>query len=125
MTDGASKEIEAFVAAVAARNRSRGCDVGGFCKSYYVVGGAARILGVWSDALGRSLDDETIEWPEEAEELYEGFVAVVRAGVWLEGQGNFGDDEYCAAHPKFNECRLADRGRQLLAEMERRRLPVS
>ena len=118
MTAGASKEVEAFVAAVAADNRRRARDDGGFCKSYDVVVGAARTLGVWSEALGRCLDDEVLEWSEEAFDFYERFVAVVRAGVHLEGQGNFGDDESPAAHPKYNECRLTALGRQLLADQE-------
>src|SRR5262245_33738339 len=119
MTAGASDEVRAFVAAVAARNRSCARDDGRFCKSYYVVGGAARALGMWSEAMGRCLDDEMLEWPEQVHDFYERFVAVVRAGIYLEGQGNFGDDESCAAHPKFNECRLTDLGRQLLLDQKR------
>jgi hypothetical protein len=92
-----------------------------FIKLYRAVSRAARALGCWSDALEEWLADEEVVPNDDVMRFYERCVLVIRHGVYIEGQGNYGgryvDDEYPEltadyppAHPKCLDCRLTQRG---------------
>ena len=106
--------IEAVRADTAARQRP----IDSFCKCNRVLERLAKLTGDDTPQLLACLHDETAEWSDAELRWYDRFVEIVRRGVHVEGQGNFGDpDEGVApAHPKFLECRLTERGvRQLQA----------
>lgn len=90
-----------------------------FFKLDRVVSAAAKHEGCWSQCLEDCLVDELREWRDSDLDFYEQCARVIRAGTYIEGQGNYGgpdvDDEFpedwAPAHPKFLECRLTPRGR--------------
>ena len=90
----------------------------GYCKCYRVLDDAAKTLGSWSPALAETLADETKEWTDDWLTLWDELVWAVRNSPHLEGQGNFGDDETCASHPKFLECRLTELGQAEVARFK-------
>lgn len=98
-----------------------------FTKLNGVVAEAARMVDRSRTSLEEWLWDESQSWTDEICSFYDECVQIVRAGVYLEGQGNYGgvyvdpDDpedveEYGPSHPKFLECRLTERGRRVAEE---------
>ena len=110
----ANTDCDAFtrvcIDAIAIENDGRRA-LGSFCKCNRVLATVARRTGSRVARLDEWLLDESLEWSDEIGALYDRFVAVVRRGEYVEGQGNFGDEpDYGPAHPKFVECRLTERG---------------
>jgi len=112
--------IRATASAVAGTNHQ-------FTKLNGVVSEAARMVGRWTPELEECLWDESRDWSEDSLAFYDECVQIIRAGVYVAGQGNYGgvyvhpDDpedveDYAPAHPKFLECRLTDRGRRVAEE---------
>lgn len=100
----------ACIQAIAVENDGRRSS-GSFCKCNRVLATVARLTEARLAHLDAWLIDETMEPGDAILEFYDRFVALVRRGDYVEGQGNFGDDaEYAPAHPKFLECRLTERG---------------
>lgn len=99
--------LQAIAAEHAARN-------GLFCKCNRVLQRVLRQLDLADGSRELALLDETLHWDAALLGIYDELVALVRAGLLAEGQGNFGDDECAPAHPKFVECRLTEAGRQLV-----------
>ncbi len=86
----------------------------GFCKCNRVLSRVASLIGARTPDLDEWLRDETRVPSAESDALYERFVAVVREGDFVEGQGNFGDGDAPPAHPKVLECRLTTAGQHVL-----------
>ena len=101
-----------FVQAVVECARS----ASGFCKFAKVLGRVAEVDPAAPAGWETWLFDERVEWSDESVEWCDQFVALVVAGEFVEGQGNFGGDDYPPAHPKFLECRATAKGRALIAD---------
>ncbi len=61
-----------------------------FVKLNEVVSRSAKMLGLWTELMEEWLWDECLDWPAEPERFYERCVRRIGAGVFVEGQGNYG-----------------------------------
>ena len=113
MTDELDHLQCALLDALAAETAARPSSLR-FVKAVFVVQRAMTTLGLASPEVERALWDERQRWDglDRLLETYDLFAALVRTGVWVEGQGTWGGDDYVQAHPMFLECRLTERGRQ-------------
>jgi hypothetical protein len=98
-----SSLIDDFVAAVRSVQGERG-------NKFVSCQEVLRIVALQRDipqaTIERCLSDLDLVWPPEMVILYERFLGIVRDRKWIEGQGNFGTNEYVAAHPSLLQCRL-------------------
>lgn len=107
--------VVVFVQAVVECARRTG-RASGFCKFNKVLACVAAVDPDVPADWETWLFDEQVEWSEESDEWYDRFVALVVAGEFVEGQGNFGDEDCAPAHPKFLECRVTAKGLTVLAD---------
>jgi len=120
MTSGPSPNaLDAFsracVEAIGAEAAARQHTADSFCKCNRVLERVAHLSGLMTPELMAWLRDESMDPGDREISFYERFVSLVRRGVHVEGQGNFGEpDDSPPAHPKFVECRLTERGVQQL-----------